>query len=94
MMLKLLKEHSDVFIHGYFEPEDEDNEETFVYTKSGPEGSGKAIVCLNFTAEEQDIKMPSGIKGQLDCIVGNYNDKPEISRPLRAYESRVYMVKM
>lgn len=92
MMLKLRKEESDLFIHGYFEPTDEENEKTFVYTKAA--GDEKAVVALNFTDEVQEIEVPTGLTGQLDCIVCNYDGKPEISQPLRAYESRVYKVKM
>lgn len=104
MLLRLRKQRSDVFIHGAFEPSDEANECTFTYTKSfarvgadgaaGPEGDEKVVVFLNFTAEDQTVTVPIGVEGQLDCIVCNYGDAPEVQRPLRAYEARIYDVKM
>lgn len=90
-MLRLRKEKIELFGHGYFEPVDEGNEKTFVYSKTA--GRERAVVALNFTAEEEEWEAPGGLNGDVECIVCNYEGKPEISQPLRAYESRVYLMK-
>jgi oligo-1,6-glucosidase len=87
-MLRLRKEHRDVFIHGGFVAYDIDNEETFIYSKHF--GEEAAIVVLNFTAEEQPFKLPVCFEGNVRLVHANTgNGKGET---LVAYEARIYFV--
>ena len=87
MMLRLRKEHRDLFTYGTFEVFDVDNEETFVYWK---EFNGrKAVVALNFTGMEQRLSRPV-IEGKWELLVSNY--KLQVEDELKPYEGRIYLV--
>jgi len=95
-MIKLRKEHGDVFTHGTFEVFEPDNEQTFVFAKRGQNGRD-SVVVLNFTQEEQEVNLP---QDGLVLTIGNYLDAeaveatvPEGSRvrSLRPWEGRLYL---
>ncbi|KAK2732196.1 maltase [Colletotrichum kahawae] len=91
-MLKLRKEEGDLLTHGAFELFDEENEKTFVYKKT--RDGRAAVVVLNFTSEEQEVKIPGE---DLKIRVGNYDDvKDRVAaegdkKVLRPWEARLYL---
>lgn len=86
-MLRLRKDHRDLFIHGGFEVFDEEDEKTFVYAKDF--GGQMAVTVLNFTGEKQPFKKPD-VKGKWQLLVGNFEQREE--KVLEPYEGRVYLV--
>lgn len=98
-VIRLRKEHVDVFGHGDFTLHDHDNEAKFVYTKTAPGGAGdKALVALNFTSDGQEFQMPAGFEGEVECVACNYGaggkmEAPAVGDKLRPWEARVYLVK-
>jgi len=89
-MLRMRKQHADLFIHGHFSTHDDHNEKTFVYTKTA-KGGATALVMLNFTEEEVEIEVPEEVQGKMLTLVSsNYDsDKPGV---LRTLEGKVYLV--
>ncbi|KAK2008137.1 alpha amylase [Colletotrichum eremochloae] len=91
-MLRLRKEEGELLTHGAFELFDEENEQTFVYKKT--RGGKSAVVALNFTSEEQEVRIPG--EG-LRIRVGNYGDVKERvaaegqKSVLRPWEGRLYL---
>ncbi|KZL67528.1 alpha amylase [Colletotrichum incanum] len=91
-MLRLRKEEGELLTHGAFELFDVEDEQTFVYKKT--RGGRSAVVALNFTSEEQEVRIPGeGLK----IRVGNYDDVKERvaaegqKRVLRPWEGRLYL---
>ncbi|KAK2030959.1 alpha amylase [Colletotrichum zoysiae] len=91
-MLRLRKEEGELLTHGAFELFEEENEQTFVYKKT--RGGKSAVVALNFTSEEQEVRIPGeGLK----IRVGNYGDVKERvvaegqKSVLRPWEGRLYL---
>ncbi|EFQ25047.1 alpha amylase [Colletotrichum graminicola] len=91
-MLRLRKEEGELLTHGAFELFDEENEQTFVYKKT--RGGKSAVVALNFTSDEQEVRIP----GEGSKIrVGNYGDVKERvaaegqKSVLRPWEGRLYL---
>ncbi|KAK1965792.1 alpha amylase [Colletotrichum sublineola] len=91
-MLRLRKEEGELLTHGAFELFDEENDQTFVYKKT--RGGKSAVVALNFTSEEQEVRIPG--EG-LRIRVGNYGDVKERvaaegqKSVLRPWEGRLYL---
>jgi oligo-1,6-glucosidase len=89
-MLKLRKEHADLLVHGKFEIVDFDNTKTFTFTKIGENG-GKVLAVLNFTADAQEVNIPSALNTQdLQLLTSNV-DEP--GNQLSAWEGRVYLAR-
>lgn len=86
-MLKLRKEHKDLFIHGVFEGFDLNNSNTFVFGKKSEEKY--AIVALNFTEKEQSFQPP--IEGELQLLVSNLEGVGITSDRLMPFEGRIYL---
>ncbi|KAK2050843.1 alpha amylase [Colletotrichum somersetense] len=91
-MLRLRKEEGELLTHGAFELFEEENEQTFVYKKT--RGGKSAVIALNFTSEEQEVRIPGeGLK----IRVGNYGDVKERvvvegqKSVLRPWEGRLYL---
>ena len=83
-ILRLRKEHKDVFVYGSFELLDPRGKETFLYRKKGV---GKtAVVVLNFTAEEQQLEYDIG---EMRLLVSSYSK--ETGHVLRPLEGRIYV---
>ncbi|KAK1985542.1 alpha amylase [Colletotrichum cereale] len=91
-MLRLRKEEGELLTHGAFELFDEENEQTFIYKKT--RGGKSAVVALNFTSEEQEVRIPG--EG-LRIRAGNYDDvKEKVAAEgqksvLRPWEGRLYL---
>lgn len=78
-------------MYGQYEVVDYDNPSTMCFLKTAGDKSGaRAFVALNFTANEQPIKMPAG-EWQLGIAGGSA--EPSGSEPLTAYEGRIYLSK-
>lgn len=93
-MIRVRKEHRDLFVHGRFAPHDMDNEESFVFTKAF--GGRKAVVALNFTSRDVTVDLPQ--EGKAKFLMGNYTgaDPADSSPPsprLRPWEGRIYLVR-
>ncbi|OOO08011.1 alpha amylase catalytic region [Aspergillus oryzae] len=85
-VLRLRKEYRELFIHGAFEVVDFDNQQTFCFFKSRDEK--KALVALNFTAEDQPFTQATTTEG-MKLLVSNYAELlPETLRP---FEGRIYI---
>ncbi|CAG8153684.1 unnamed protein product [Penicillium salamii] len=85
-VLRLRKEHRDLFVHGAFEVLDYENLETFCFFKSRDDT--KALVVLNFTEKLQPFTQIDKTKG-MKLLVGNYAESsPETLKP---FEGRVYI---
>jgi alpha-glucosidase len=82
-VLRLRKEHKEVFVYGSFELVDTDDERTFVYRKRFEEKT--AVVALNFTREEQPLPEIDGMK----LLISSYaKSKGDVLQPL---EGRIYI---
>ncbi|KAH5042174.1 hypothetical protein HBI75_036760 [Parastagonospora nodorum] len=82
-LLKLRKEHKDVFVYGTFELVDVDDEKTFVYRKRYEDKT--AVVALNFTTEAQPLPDTDGLK----LLASSYpKAAPYMLQPL---EGRIYI---
>ena len=55
-VLKIRKEHQDIFIHGDYQTTDRDNEQIYSFLKS--QGGRRALIVLNFTENEYDTPLP------------------------------------
>jgi len=84
MMLKLRKEHKDVFVYGRFEVLNPLGEETFIYRKQYEEKT--AVVVLNFTTEPQDL--PERDVEGMKVLISSYGKGT--SEALQPLEGRVY----
>ena len=72
-MLKLRKEHKNLFIYGNLEILDYDNDKTFTFVKELPDARApKAYVVLNFSNEP--VKYTPLIPGEFKLIVTNVSD--------------------
>ena len=81
-MLKVRREHEDVFVLGGYKVLDEANEQTWTFEKSG-EGR-KAWVVLNFSGKEAEVEVP---KGAGTLLLSNAK---EPGKKLQAWEGRIY----
>ena len=80
-LIALRKEYN-VFRDGWFELMDPENEAVFAYTRD-TDHAHMLVVC-NFTAEDQDWKLPGNYVGAKK-LIGNYPDDHETLRPYEAY---------
>lgn len=82
-LLKLRKEHKDVFVYGTFELLEPENSSTFVYRKRYQDKT--ALVALNFTTSPQ----PAPSTDQMKLLVSSYKMlSPNTLQPL---EGRIYV---
>lgn len=82
-LLRLRKEHKDVFVYGSFELLDAENVSTFAYRKRFREQT--ALVVLNFTAERQALPEV----GDMKLLLSSYSEA--VQETLQSYEGRIYM---
>jgi oligo-1,6-glucosidase len=86
-IIKLRKEHADLFVQGEYHVHDLEDSNTFTFEKTAANGK-KALVLLNFSDEEQAFKLPKGFEGKsMRCLISN-DEKP--GKKLGAWEGRVY----
>ncbi|KAF2740383.1 glycoside hydrolase [Polyplosphaeria fusca] len=88
-MLQLRKQYSDLFVFGEFDLLDKSNLEVFTFTKTWQ--NKKALVVLNFTAEEQKLVYPTEVRSQKSELLVSTLDTPA-SDKLAAYEGRIFML--
>ncbi|MCJ1410039.1 alpha-glucosidase mal12 [Ptychographa xylographoides] len=93
-MLRLRKEHLDLFVHGDFTLHDPDDETTLTFSK---EAAGRtALVSLNMSGARQRVRVPPGLGTAEDRILlaGNVGDgartEPEWLEP---WEGRIYLLR-
>ena len=87
-MIKLRKEHADLFIQGAYLVHDFDDEKTFTFEKTNTNGK-KSLVMLNFSDEEQTFKLPKTFEGKsMRCLISN-EDSP--GEKLGPWEGRIYV---
>jgi alpha-glucosidase len=84
-MLRLRKEHKDVFVYGAFELLDPECKETFVYRKRYE--AKIAVVVLSFSTEVQALP-DGGIEG-MKMLISSYGK--ESGAELQPLEGRVYV---
>ncbi|KAJ4994045.1 alpha amylase [Stagonosporopsis vannaccii] len=84
-VLKLRKEHKDVFVYGRFEVLNPGGEKTFVYCKRYEEKM--AVVALNFTTEVQSL--PGQDVEGMKVLISSYGKVA--SEALQPFEGRVYV---
>lgn len=82
-MLRLRKEHADVFVYGTFEVLDHEDLDTFVYRKRYQEK--EALVVLNFTTKPQPLPRADDLK----LLVSSYSKST--SDTLQPLEGRIYI---
>jgi len=82
-VLKLRKEHKDVFVYSTFELVDVDDEKTFVYRKRYEDKT--ALIVLNSTTEAQPLPGTDGLK----LLASSYpKSAPHTLQPL---EGQIYI---
>lgn len=95
-VLKLRKQHADIFVHGSFSLLDPEDETVFSYVKADVKSGRKAVVVLNMSQEERLGPDLSGLLGssQPKMLVGTLQQgqgRIKSGRPvLEAWEGRVY----
>jgi len=88
-MLKLRKQYLNLFVHGTYEGYEMENQKTFIFGKK--HGNSRAIVVLNFTAEEQTFTKPN-VGGKWELVATNVEDIDGTGTTLKGYEGRIYLV--
>lgn len=82
-LLRLRKEHRDVFVYGSFDLLDPDNVNSIVYKKHLHDKT--ALVAVNFALEPQPVPQAVGMKLLLSSYPGPAQDS------LQPYEGRIYI---
>lgn len=88
-MIKLRKEHKDMFVYGHFEILDYDNSSIFSFIKT--DGKKRSLCVANFSKESQSFdikKLADGKEGKL--LAGNTAQQEE--NKLQPYEARLYLL--
>ena len=98
-MLRFRRDNAHLLVYGDFKDLRPDDNSLFVYLKEPDHGSAeRALVVLNFTAEEKTWSIPSpaelGISETPDLvpIMSSYSGKPRVGL-LSPFEGQVYLVK-
>ncbi|GAB7355747.1 hypothetical protein MBLNU459_g6436t1 [Dothideomycetes sp. NU459] len=86
-MLRVRKQHGDLFIHGDFWALDLDNPHVFSFLKE--HNGRKALVMCNFSAEERPIPQSEKVQGHQKFLVGNVENPAEVLQP---WEGRIYLI--
>ncbi|KFX99432.1 hypothetical protein O988_03872 [Pseudogymnoascus sp. VKM F-3808] len=87
-MIKLRREHKNVFVYGDYEVHDVENVETYIFSKTFKEE--KVLVVLNFTDKEKRFEKPGKLNGELDMLVSSVSEPNQVLAP---YEGRVYFIR-
>lgn len=69
-MIRFRKAHAGLLVYGSFEVLDAEAEETFVFVKR--HGEDRAVVALNFSGGEQEVRFPACEGGSWALQFGNY----------------------
>ncbi|OJJ97784.1 hypothetical protein ASPACDRAFT_32580 [Aspergillus aculeatus ATCC 16872] len=90
-LVRVRKQHPEVFARGVFRDTDPQNEAVFVFEKMGR--SQKLVVALNFTGEVQSVALEGQFHGKArKTLVKNYKEERE--DVLQPYEGRIYLVEV
>ena len=89
-LLKLRKEHANTFTKGIFSLHDPENNDTMVYTKTGVDGKGAALVVLSFSNKSKSFTRPSSLKGDGKLLFSTVKGVDAGKDELAPYEARVY----
>lgn len=84
-MLKLRKEHKDVFVYGRFELVDPEGKDTFVYRKRYEDMT--AVVVLNFSTRVHALPLVE--VGDMELLISSYGKSD--TEGLQPFEGRVYV---
>lgn len=95
-MIRFRREHVDLLVYGDFKDLLPQDEHLFVFVKeSQREGGDKALVVLNFTAQEREWEVPSGAElsatEKLEAIMSTHAGKVKTG-VVRPFEGQVYLV--
>ncbi|EFX02886.1 maltase [Grosmannia clavigera kw1407] len=82
-VLRLRKQHADLFIYGDFRLFDPDTNDTFVFAKTATTTTAAAANLLNFSATDQTVDLPA-VGGSLQFLMGNYADAVEVDEAQQA----------
>ena len=89
-MIQIRKAHSELLMLGSYKVHDFGNELSWTFEKRSKDG-GLAIVILNFSEQECELRWPEGGgKGSLKLIMSNIK---EPSEKLQPWEGRLYIQK-
>lgn len=99
-MTRFRREHVDLFVYGDFRGLLPQDEHLFLFVKeSQHEGGHKALVVLNFTAQERRWEMPGGAElgspdatGKLEAIMSTHAAKAKTG-VLGPFEGQVYLIR-
>ena len=87
-VIKVRKQYADLFIQGAYLVHDLDDKKTFTFEKTSASGR-KSLVMLNFSDEEQTLKVPKTFEGtSMRCVMSNENSP---GSKLGPWEGRVYV---
>lgn len=86
-----LRHSMDVIVYGKFELLDAENTQTFLYTRELEKE--KLFIACNFTQDQVVAKLPKGLDGKQEKLIGNYDgiliDGDDAQITLRPYEAVV-----
>jgi oligo-1,6-glucosidase len=88
-MLKLRKEHADLFVYGDFDLVRANDENIFYFTKE--RGEKRALVVLNFTKTEQSFQIPAQVAPTQSLLLAASVDKLK-EGVLLPFEGRIYLI--
>ncbi|KAM4061146.1 alpha amylase, catalytic domain-containing protein [Hirsutella rhossiliensis] len=99
-MIGFRREHVDLFVYGNFRDLRPQDEHLFVFVKEPQhEGGDKALVVLNFTAQERQWQVPGGAElgvsdatEKLEAIMSTHAGKAKAG-VLAPFEGQVYLVR-
>jgi alpha-glucosidase/glucan 1,6-alpha-glucosidase len=89
-MMRLRKEHADLFVFGVFELLDEQHGEIFSYLKTSKGRS--VLVALNFSEEPQPFEHGEVLQGKELKLLLSSADEKDSSTELKPFEGRIYEV--
>ena len=85
-----LRHQYDIIVYGTYDEFYPEHEHIYVYTRTL--GNQKLFVALNFSKDEQDLKIPDGLDlSGAKLLISNYQNTDNIPTKLRAYEAIVYL---
>ena len=85
-----LRHQYDIIVYGTYDEFYPEHEHIYVYTRTL--GNQKLFVALNFSKDEQDLKIPDGLDlSGAKLLISNYQNTDSIPTKLRAYEAIVYL---
>ncbi|OHS93784.1 Oligo-1,6-glucosidase [Tritrichomonas foetus] len=85
-----LRHQHDVIVYGTYDEFYPEDEHLYVYTRTL--NDQKLFVALNFTQNEQELKIPEGLNlTGAKLLISNYDNNDTIPTKLRPYEAIVYL---